>query len=168
RCLRNIKDGNVLISAGKEVINQRRFASANINDGYARRGHCLFYKCKGCFQVQTVPTDGVWRLLPVNLLPMRLYLHSGRSLRLDRLLLIISQLEGGGREFYLVRLERTREAIRSSARSRCARSPVWQTPFEGSAVSCDQEVSSWFLSMDSRLISRASPAREDRASFSMD
>jgi len=31
--LRNIEDGNVLIALCKEVINEGRFASANVNDG---------------------------------------------------------------------------------------------------------------------------------------
>jgi hypothetical protein len=31
--LRNIEDGDVLIAPSKEVINEGRFASANVNDG---------------------------------------------------------------------------------------------------------------------------------------
>ncbi len=40
----------------------------------------------------------------------------------------------------------------SSAHSRCARFPVWQTPFEESRASCDREASSCSLSMASRLM----------------
>src|SRR5713226_384257 len=74
--LRNIKHGDVLVSASKQIVNQRRFATANINNSGRTCGRGSFYEFKGCLEVGTIPADGVWRLLSVDPLPMSLHIHT--------------------------------------------------------------------------------------------
>ena len=74
--LRNIEDGDVLIAPRKEVINECRFASADVNDGGCA-GICRpHYQSKRGFKVRTVPTDRIWCLGRVDLFPMRLCIHA--------------------------------------------------------------------------------------------
>jgi hypothetical protein len=73
--LRNIEYGDVLISLCKEVINEGRFASANVNDGCRISGIRALYKSKRGFKVRTVPTDRFWCLGRLDSFPMRLCIH---------------------------------------------------------------------------------------------
>ena len=44
--LRNIEDGDALVSAGEKVIDQCGFTTADINDGRRASRSRLFYECK--------------------------------------------------------------------------------------------------------------------------
>jgi hypothetical protein len=79
--LRNIENGDVLVSAGEEVIDQCGFTTADINDGYRASRSRLFYKPERCLKVRTVPTDCVRGFLCVDLLPVGLCVHTDQCPR---------------------------------------------------------------------------------------
>jgi hypothetical protein len=63
----------------KQIVHQRRFATADIDNGCSTRRGGPRDEFKGSFQMRTVPADRVWRLLSVDLLPMSLYVHVSPS-----------------------------------------------------------------------------------------
>jgi hypothetical protein len=73
--LRSIEDGNLLVSTGEKVINQRRFTPAHVDDGLRATSSRLFYKRKRRFKVRTVPTDCVRSFFSVDVFLMSLYIH---------------------------------------------------------------------------------------------
>jgi len=83
--LRNIEDGDVLVSAGEKVIDQRGFTAANINDRSRPTRSRLLYQGERRLKVRTVPTDCVGGFLCVDFFPMGLCVHTYLRPYIDRL-----------------------------------------------------------------------------------
>jgi hypothetical protein len=70
RGLRYIKDRDVSVSMGQQIVDQRRFAATNINDGSVALRRIFFDQRKRSFEVCLVPANGVWCFLTVDFFPM--------------------------------------------------------------------------------------------------
>jgi len=72
----NIQDGYVAITSFKQVINQRGFTAAHINDSRSPLRGSFFYHPKRHVQMRCVPTDLGRPLGTIDLFPMLSRLHS--------------------------------------------------------------------------------------------
>jgi len=61
---------------GKQIVNQRRFAAANVNDRRREIRCRSLYKLKRDFEARLVPTGGFGRLRTIDPFPMILYIHT--------------------------------------------------------------------------------------------
>ncbi len=74
--LRDVQDGDVLVSAREEIIDQRGLTTAYVDDGCGRFGSGPRDQSERGFQVRAIPADGLRRLLAVDGFPMRFCVHS--------------------------------------------------------------------------------------------
>jgi len=75
-CLRDIEDCDVLVPTGEEVIDERGFTSAYIDNGCREVASGTFDELQRGLKVRSVPTDCVWSFLRVDLFPMSLCIHT--------------------------------------------------------------------------------------------
>ena len=73
--LRDIKDGDVLISAREKVVHERGFTTAHIDNRCRLPRSNLFCKAERLLKVRTIPADCVRGFLRVDSLPMTLRVH---------------------------------------------------------------------------------------------
>lgn len=74
--LRYIKNGDVLVSAREEIVDESGFAGADIDDRRGRSPAGPVDQGQGSFKVLTVPADGVRCLCIVDPVPMCLWIHA--------------------------------------------------------------------------------------------